>query len=125
MENKEITMYELIGLIKDDKAPNKIKIDNNIWFFYIKSDGTVSYIENEPSYCKRCSLNFNYYIENNKLNDPVKILSEDDYEWEDIEDLGMVYSDNVEEEIMRNRYIIRQLIKNQKYLKERLDKDEK
>ena len=42
-------------------------------------------------------------------------------EWKEIEELGMVYNGNDDEEIMRNRYIINQLIKNQKYLKEKLE----
>ena len=46
------------------------------------------------------------------------------YEWEDIETLGMVYTGNNEDEIMRNRCIINKLIENQKYLKEKLESKE-
>ena len=53
----------------------------------------------------------------------IEILADYFNEWEDI-NVGMVYSGNTEDEIMRNRYFITQLIKNQKYLKERLNKDE-
>ena len=116
MKNKIITMYELMGLIKDDKAPKKIKINNKIWFFY-KSNKETLYIDNENSYLKSCSLNFNYYIDNKKLNETVEILPEENDECEDIEELGMICSCDYMEEIMRNRFIINKLIKNQKYLK--------
>ena len=133
MKNKEITMYELIGLIKDNKAPKKIKIDNNIWFFYTI---TKSYIDNETDYVKSLSINFNYYIENNKLNDTVEILSEENDEWENIWELlnnsrynfsdrqnGMTQEDRrlLDSNFKTLVETINKIIKNQKHLKERLD----
>ncbi len=134
MKNKEITIYELIGLIKDNNAPKEIRIDNKIWYLY-KSNKGISYIDNEKTYLKSCSLNFNYYIEENKLNDTVEILSEENDEWEDIEfeDCSLIFSEkdldisfrNFSRAIMYNKELIEQLIKNQKYLREKLEsKDE-
>lgn len=31
IKEMKITIYELLGLVKDDKAPNKIKYINSIW----------------------------------------------------------------------------------------------
>ena len=56
----------------------------------------------------------------------VEILPEENDEWEDIEELEIYTSNYIydKEEIHINRETINQLIKNQKYLKERLDKNE-
>ncbi|WP_298061705.1 hypothetical protein [uncultured Rikenella sp.] len=59
----------------------------------------------------------------NIINDTVEILPEENDEWEDIEELAeYTYTENyTKESIEYNRKVINQLIKNQKYLKERLD----
>ena len=133
MKNKIITMYDLMGLIKDDKAPKKIKINNKIWFFY-KSNKETLYIDNENSYLKSCSLNFNYYIDNKKLNETVEILPEENDEWEDIEDYqySIIPSyfelksviECINENFETHQKALKIIIKNQKYLKERIDKNE-
>lgn len=135
MKNKTITIYELMGLIKDGKAPKQIKIDNKIWYLY-KSNKGISYIDNEKTYLNSCRLNFNYYVENNKLNSTVEILSEENDEWEDICELlddsrynfsdrqnGMTQEDRrlLDSNFKTLGEIINQLIKNQKYLKEKLE----
>ena len=125
MKNKEITMYELIGLIKNDKAPKKIKIDDDIWYFVKRYDGNY-YIDKEEYCFHCCQLGFDYYIENNKLNDIVEILPEENDEWEDIEELCILKTHEYNTTtVQTNRIVINKLIKNQKYLKERLDKDER
>ena len=61
------------------------------------------------------------------LDDKVEILPEENNEWEDIEELAeYIYTENyTKESIEYNRKVINQLIKNQKYLKEKLEsKDE-
>ena len=117
MKNKEITIYELIGLIKDGKAPKKIKYDDNILSFDFE---TNNYRDNEASF-----LFGDYIYGQLHLNDTVKIPPEENDDWEDIEELAMLYNGNSKDEIMRNRFIINKLIKNQKYLKEKLEvKDE-
>ena len=66
----KITIYELLGLVKDSKAPKKIKTDTGIFKLEVKDD----------QLCYRCNnsgiLTFDYYIENNKLNNEVEILEE-------------------------------------------------
>lgn len=65
-----IDIYTLLGLVKDGKAPKKIKTDTSIFKLEIEDD--------ELHY--RCNdggiLTFDYYIENNKLNNEVEIIEE-------------------------------------------------
>ena len=134
MKNKVITIIGLIQRIYNNNAPKKIKIDNDFWYFYKKSNGEVSYIDNEESYWRSCNLNFNYYIENNKLNYPVEILPEENDEWEDIEEMDTYhrgdkllivdkyYGDitgSLVDEVIADR--VNQLIKNQKRIIEKLE----
>ncbi len=117
MKNKEITIYELLGLIKKGKAPKKIKYYDEIY----------TYIEEEKMYYDKNDNSLWKYYNGNILNDTVEILLEEYDEWEDIEELEIYTSNYIydKEDIHINREAINQLIKNQKYLKERLDsKDE-
>ena len=73
--NKFITVYELLGLIKDGKAPKKIKWENMEWNYDIENN------EYFTKYKKYYWL-FEEYIPNNVnfmdcLNDKVEILEED------------------------------------------------
>ena len=131
MKNKTITLYELLGLIKDGKAPKKIEYKGDIYIFagedYSKNDDRETWLITEDD-----------YFLSTFLNEEVEILPEENDEWEDIEELGKLnfggdcktryYSKNAigyefPEEIIN---IINQIIKNQKYLKERLiEKNEK
>ena len=79
----EITVYELLGLIKDNKAPKKIKYENIIWKYNIK--------ENE--YIKEINENywlFQDYFPNNLnfmdcLNDKVEIIEDKKEELEELD----------------------------------------
>ena len=73
--NKEITIYELLGLIKDEKVPKKIKYNNRTYEFkeieegtgYVYESGIVkNWLSNEIEFdISRC------------LNEKVEILEED------------------------------------------------
>ena len=65
----KVTMYELLGLVKDDKAPKKIKYKNIIWYFNKK---------NKNYYMNNTKIEL-FYIEKltEKLNDEVEILEEE------------------------------------------------
>lgn len=72
--NKIITVYELLGLIKDFKAPNRIKYDYEIWEYDLQEN---DYIKEKGN----CSL-FRDYFPNNLnfldcLKDKIEILEED------------------------------------------------
>ena len=116
MKNKTITVYELIGLIKDDKAPKEIKYyevtyEFNVNNYYLKG-------RDEIEYSMFYKLAKGYMF----LNDKVEILEEND-EWKDIEEIDSWKFNKSEDDIPHFELanIINQLIKNQKYLKERLD----
>lgn len=72
--NNTISVYELLGLIKDGKAPKKIKYENIIWKYNLEEN---EYIEDRKDYRR-----FQDYFSNNLnfldcLNDKVEILEED------------------------------------------------
>jgi hypothetical protein len=79
MENKTITIYELLGLIKEGKAPEKIQHNDIIW--------------NYTSSFKDYYYNGNYFFNNETLagklwilehlNDTVEILDDIDDEFEE------------------------------------------
>ena len=132
---KEITIYELVGLIKDGKAPKNIKYDDKTFEYdknynYISQDGNLLFGD----------YIYELYYSPNTLNKIVKILPEENDEWKDIEELQeegnfKFYNKptGMSEEFAKilDAYLetliikINSLIKNQKYLKEKLEsKDE-
>lgn len=71
--NKIITIYELLGLVKDGKAPKKIKYEDIIWKYDLQEN---EYIKDGDYWL------FQDYFPNNLnfldcLNDKVEILEED------------------------------------------------
>lgn len=77
--NKEITIYELLGLIKNNKAPKKIKYDNIIY----------DYLDKE--YQDKVGGPFLMFINiTSHLNDKIEILEED----EDIEEIELLEEKN-------------------------------
>ena len=83
----KITMYELLGLIKDDKAPKKIKFRNEIYEYKNNiEDGLIDYVGIEKETNERFYLSS--YIGNNYISDiftdEVEII--DDEEWRTIFD---------------------------------------
>ena len=129
MKNKTITIYELMGLIKDNKAPKKIKIHQEIYEmigsrYYINKEFTV---DNDLFY----KITLGYVT----LDDTVEIVPEENDEWEDIEKIKLIdtsiefYDDDKVRHLMntnakdRNIYIakINQLIKNQRKIIEKLE----
>lgn len=78
----KITIYELIGLMNDGKAPKKIKIDDRMLRLNNKI-GELMYMFDRGS-----TLSFDYYIENNKLNSEVEVIEENNkIEFKEIEKL--------------------------------------
>jgi len=68
----KITMYELLGMVKDGKAPNKIKY--NDYIYTVKGNAIecfVDYCSEEDEWC------FNHYVRYENLNDTVEILEEE------------------------------------------------
>ena len=76
----KITMYELLGLIKDDKAPKKIKFRNEIYEYKNNiEDGFIDYVGIEKETNERFYLSS--YIGNNYISDiftdEVEIIEEE------------------------------------------------
>lgn len=105
---KTITMYELLGMVKDGKAPKKIKYENREYYLY-----------NNKSYLSTDKTRFFDKIYFSDLNIEVEILDEE--EFEDIND--EFESGDTAQVVMQLLNKIRPLIKNQKKIIERLNKD--
>jgi hypothetical protein len=63
--NNKITIYELLGLVKDGQAPKRFIKDNVLWYKG-KSDTDHYYCENG-----KCQLN---YIKLSELNDEIELI---------------------------------------------------
>ena len=120
----KITIYELLGLIKDGKAPKKIKYRGKI-YIYRNNDGNSIY-QYEDSNSVLTIQCFE------KLNDEIEIIKEvEDKEYEDIEVLEGTLLEANEDSNLDKRILcclattINALIRNQKYILERLDKEDR
>lgn len=69
----KITMYELLGLVKDGKAPKKIKYKDKIWK-YIKSDKEYLDTSNYIDALFSCFIDGEYIL--NLINNEVEIIEE-------------------------------------------------
>ena len=120
MKNKLITVYELMGLVKDDKAPKKIKLQDTIY----------EYDKNINGYFDKNGYNLFYLVMSRHiLNSKIEILPEENDDWEDLKNLefaGLSFDDKslykeVDESLDCISTHINKIIKNQKYLKEKLE----
>lgn len=113
--NKEITRYELLGLVEDNKAPKKIKYEYSVYELTF---------ERNDYYCKQEMRWFTNEINSlGVLNDKVEILEED----EDIEELKIAndkypYYDNIEigdklNEVIRELNKLRKEINNHDFIR--------
>ena len=92
----KITMYELLGLVKDGKAPEKIKYKNNIYEY----DGETQ------NYCSPINMIWNFLIKEDivaLLDDEVEII-EKPKKIEKIKSNGdEFYSDYIDTWISKNK----------------------
>ena len=111
----KITIYELLGLGKDGKAPLNIEFKHKR--YYLNYEGEYVRIDDELIYL---SKEYNLLT---CLDDEVVIKEEvEDKEYEDIEEIGVLkYCENEVETILHRK--IDALIRNQKYILERLNND--
>ena len=72
--NKEITIYELAGLIKDGKAPNKIKYDDLVYEYKDIPEGS-GYVNESGDY-KRWLSPLIIFDDKENLNSKVEIIKE-------------------------------------------------
>ena len=126
----KITIYELLGLIKDGKAPKRIK-DVATGRIYNYDDAWKDYGNEDNEY---------YLMDQVRIIDwlefEIEIIEEvEDKEYEDIDIINGDYivpnTPATENEayimacFLAHEQIINALIRNQKYILERLDKNEK
>ena len=102
--NKKIDIYTLLGLVKDGKAPKKFKIDEYV--YELSLNGAYYETDTENNF----EEDFNILL---MLNSEVEILDEED-EFIDIEEINELYSS--EENDLEFKYVINDLIKNQKLI---------
>lgn len=105
----KITIYELLGLIQDDDAPERIKYKNNIYEY----DGETQ------NYCRPINFTLDFLIGEDivaLLDDEVEIIEEDKkIEYEQIEELTC-------NEYDFEKKTINSLIKNQRKLIDEINK---
>lgn len=112
----KITIYELLGLVKDGKAPKKIKYDDEIWEcskeeYYSCKDGSILLGD----------LFFNYKIQT-FINDEVEIIEEPKkIEKLELESGKIDDQEFIAKYITHNRYKINELIDEINNLKEKKD----
>lgn len=97
----KITIYELLGLVKDGKAPKKIKLKSSIWE-YCKDGTTQDYINNYD----KCLMEF-IAINKNGLNNEVEIIEEpkkiEKISWREKESLAGEFTANEKQNILARR----------------------
>lgn len=115
----KITIYELLGLIKNGKAPKEVKYNE------------TKYVFNEDKQCYENSYEWFPLIQEIGLNKKVEILDEED-EFIDIEELDVEYDDDgridgvyMGRPEVEERKIINDLIKNQKKIINKLKEEGK
>ncbi len=129
-EIKEIEIIKLLNEISENHVvPKKVKYQNHIYTF--DEERKTYYDEDDKQFFETYSFKI--------LNDKVEIIEEND-EWEEIHTIKFTRGEKF---VIESRYSIKKafnlvcdnqekliivmnkIIKNQKYLKERLDKNEK
>ena len=87
----KITIYELLGMIKNGKAPKKIKYKNKLYYLQ-------HYCNGEMDYTNEDYLDEIYHLFNEaKVNDEVEILEEEKKMPEKIKSNGKeFYCDNID-----------------------------
>lgn len=88
----KISIYELLGLIKDDKAPKKIRFKNEEWFWGYDTYTTIGCLGNTPD--AQYSM-FSRYRIDYCLNDKVEIIEEE----KEIKKLGIDENDYLHSEL--------------------------
>lgn len=126
----KITIYELLGLIKDGKAPLKIKYKN---YCYKWTGDDYKTMKHGVETFLITGEEYDYVTE--FLNDEIEVLEEvEDKEYEDIDIINGDYvvpnTPATENEayimacFLAHEQMLNALIRNQKYILERLDKND-
>ena len=113
----KITIYELLGLVKDGKAPKKIKYNDILWIYSNENQDYLSLTENDDLFGHL----FTNLSTNGFINDEVEII-EEPKKIEKLNDkLGLFGDRNTQKiinELNYTRTIINELIDEINNLKE-------
>ena len=97
----KITIYELLGLVKDGKAPKKIKYNDILWIYSNENQDYLSLTENDDLFGHL----FTNLSTNGFINDEVEIIEEqkkiEKISWGEKESLAMYFTTS--EEILARR----------------------
>lgn len=114
----KITIYELLGLVKDGKAPKKIKYNDILWIYSNENQDYISLIETDDLFGHL----FTNLSTNDFINDEVEII-EEPKKIEKLNDkLGLFGDGNTQKiinELNYTRTIINELIDEINNLKEK------
>lgn len=110
--NNKITIYELLGLVKDGQAPKRIKFSEDTFIFV---DGI--YYEEHHINDDNGRLS-DYYALDSMLNDEVEILDNED---EDIEEIDFKTAETQKEKNRIMKVKINELVKEINSMKKKID----
>ena len=120
MNNNIITVYELLGLIKDLIAPKNIIFDDLKWEY--------DYCDNDYYEVSNNILLFHDYLKDDFTNSLKLVVKIDEKigEWEDTDVCRKDEFLNLttDEKLLELFIDLKRISHNQKYLKERIDKNE-
>lgn len=120
--NKTITIYELLGLVKDEKAPDKIKYGNYYCYYNKEKNEYVDYAG--------ISIFAWDYVVMNSLNNTVEIIEDNDklekIKWNEKESRAGILRTDQEIEVLAKRTEtlkkkIAELVDHINKIEERLD----
>ena len=120
--NKEITLKEFFKMIENNNIPKTVEYLKDIYI----------YNEDEEVYINDCSEDlflkiFDEHLLSHVFDAKITILDENNDEFEDIEELDLIEVGSVIDfgcESNLHRAVLNELIRNQKKIIERLNKDE-
>ena len=109
----KITIYELLGLIKDGKAPKKVLVDDS---YYEYNCWGNDYIDVQMTSNYWLFKDYTFGSNGNRLNKEIEII-------EEVKDIGYEVIEEITYKPRKVQNAINALIRNQKYILERLDND--
>ena len=110
-------------IAKGEELPKKIKHRCDTYILYEEETNKYKYVNVEKDYEGYTRFLFQDWIIDAILNDEIEIIEEvEDKEYEDIEELMRIDTRETSECICKIQDKINSLIRNQKYILERLDK---
>lgn len=112
--NKTITVYELLGLVKDGKAPDKIKSEGHYYYFNVL----------EKDYYEGMGYDYEYLFKNissDNLNDTIEIIEDNDKLENNFNFIYEIEDEKVNTNFKNIRTTLYEIIDHINKIEERLD----